>query len=191
MNQPIPIDLHQIQASGDHYALLCFLWLTKYNWIERYRLAHKTDTSLCVSNPMWAVPSAFLFLKYYCVCLKCYGPNVVLLYGSVPVDLYYLPVWAFRESIYNLLHCITYYLQATYTHTWPSVEHVELQESARCKYRTHDVWVTIWMYASPAGDNGLRCRHHLPLRLNLPLSLVPYCSSHQEWGPYQLCGLQY
>jgi len=63
----------------------------------------------------------------------------------------------------------------------PSVPHIQLHESARCKYKTNHVWVTKSMDAVTAGDHWLRSRHCLWLQLPLPLSLMPVCSSHSQW----------
>jgi hypothetical protein len=41
------------------------------------------------------VASTYLFQDLLCACLKCYGPNVVLLHSGVPILLYYQPVWGF------------------------------------------------------------------------------------------------
>jgi hypothetical protein len=79
------------------------------------------------------------------------------------------------------VRCITYHLQVACTHKRPSVPHIELHESARCKYKTRHVCVTKSMDAATAGDHRLRCRHRLRLQLPLPLSLIPFCSSCSQW----------
>jgi len=63
--------------------------------ISPYWLVHEPGTGLSLYYPMWEVASAYHFQDLLCACLKCYGPNDVLLRSSVPVLLYYLPVWAF------------------------------------------------------------------------------------------------
>jgi len=35
--------------------------------------------------------------------------------------------------------------------------------------------------AATVGDHWLRCRHRVQLQLRLPLSLIPFCSSHWQW----------
>jgi len=104
-----------------------------------------------------------------------------LLHSGVPVHLYYLPVWGFSWCFRNASRCITYYLQVTCTHKWPSVPHVEFKESARCKYKMRHVWVTKSMDAATARDHWLRCRHRLWLQLPLPLSLILFGSSRSQW----------
>ena len=77
--------------------------------------------------------------------------------------------------------CITYGLQVVCTHNWPSVPHVELQESALCKHKTRHVGVTKSIDAATAGDHRSRCGHRLRLQLPLPLSLILFGSSRSEW----------
>jgi len=138
-------------------------------------------TSLSMYYPKWAVASAYLLQDLLCVCLKRYGPNVILLHSSVPVLVYYLPVCGFSEWFPSGSCCITYRLPGACTHERPSVPHIELHESARCTYKTRQVWVNKSMDAATAGDNWSRCRHCLRLQLPLPLSLIPFCSSHSQW----------
>jgi len=86
-----------------------------------------------------------------------------------------------QRMLCNASRCITYCLRVTCTHKRPSVPHVELQESACCKYRARHVGVTKSMDAVTAGDHWSRCRHRLRLQLPLPLSLIPRCSSRSQW----------
>jgi hypothetical protein len=104
-----------------------------------------------------------------------------LLHCGVPVRFYYLPVWGFSYCLRNALCCITYHLQVGWTHKWPSVQRVKLQESIHCKYMTCHVRVTKSMNAATAGDHRSSCRHHLWVQLSLPLSLTPFYTSHSQW----------
>jgi len=76
---------------------------------------------------------------------------------------------------------MNYCLQVACTHKRPSVPHVELQESARCKYLTRHVGVTKSMDVATAVDYWSGCRHRLRLQLPLPLSLNPFWSLHLQW----------
>jgi len=72
-------------------------------------------------------------------------------------------------------------LQFTCTHKWPSVPHVELQEPARCNYKTGHVGVTKSMDDATTGDHWSRCRHLQRLQLPVPLHLILFRSSHSQW----------
>jgi len=130
---------------------------------------------------MWAVASAYLFQDLLCLCLKCYGPNVVLLHSGIPVRYHYLPMWDFSKSFRNVSHWITYHLQLSGTYKQPSVPSAELQESTHCKHNPRHEWVTKSMDVATAGDHWSRCRHHLWLQLPLPLSVILFSSSHSQW----------
>ena len=138
-------------------------------------------TSLSIQYPKWAVDSKYHFQDLLCVCLECYGPNVVLLDSVVPVRLSYLPVWGFSYSVRNVSCCITYSLHVTCTHKRLSIPHVELQESAHWKYTMLRVWVTKSMEMATGGDYSSRCSHHLGLQLPLSLSLILLGSSLWQW----------
>ena len=99
----------------------------------------QTGYGLSVRYLTWAVASAYLFYDLLCACLKCNGPNVVLLHSSVPVLLYYLPLWGFSKCFCNASRCITYHLQVASTYKWPCGAHVELRESAGCKFMARHV----------------------------------------------------
>jgi len=118
--------------------------------------------------------------SFLCVS-QSYGPNVVVLHSSVPVRLYYLPVWGLNWCFRNVSRCITYRLQVACTHKWLSVQHVELQESARCEYRMCRFWVTNSTDAATARDHWSRCIYRLLLQCPLPLSLIPFRSSGSQW----------
>jgi len=94
-NQWIPNAPCWIQSRGNHNALLCIPLPIEWNGILPFQLGLKPGTGLGVWYPMWAIVSTYLSQDLRCVCLKCYGPNVLLLHSSVPVLLYYLPVWGF------------------------------------------------------------------------------------------------
>jgi len=126
---------------------------------------------------MWAIASRDLIQDLLCARLQCYGPNVVLLHCGVPLLLNYLPVWSFSQCFRNASHYITSHLQFASNHKWPSVPHVELQESARCKYKMLHVWVTKSMDAATARDHRSRCSQHLQLQLPQPLYMIHFCSS--------------
>jgi len=131
---------------------------------------------------MWAIALAYLFQDLLFMCLKCYGPNVVLLHSSVSELLYYLTVWGFNWCIRNALHCITYILHHICTNKRLSIVDVEPQKSAHCKFRMHLIWVTKYLVPLTVGDHWRWCRHCLPFRMPLPLSLNPFCSLHLQWG---------
>ena len=130
---------------------------------------------------MWAIASTYLFYDLHCACLKCYGPNVVLLHRGVPVHLWYLRVGAITKCFRNALCCITYHLQVPCTHKLRPVPHVELQDSACCKFQMGHVWVSKSMEAVTTGDHWFRCRLRLRLQLPLPLWLIPFFSWHSQW----------
>jgi len=79
------------------------------------------------------------------------------------------------------MRCITHHLQVAYSHKRLSIPHLELQQSAHCKYKTCHVWVTKLMDAATAGHHWSRCRHRLRLQLPLPLSQIFFCSLRSQW----------
>ena len=119
-------------------------------------------SSLCVPQMLWT--------KCCFAALRCSSTSLL----STSVGLQ-------RLCFCNASHFITYRLQVACTYKWPSVPHVELQEAAHCKYKTHHVGVTKSMDAATAGDHRSRYRHCLQLQLPLPLSLIPFCSSRSQW----------
>jgi len=81
----------------------------------------------------------------------------------------------------NTSGCITYCLEVACTQNRPSDPHLEVQESARCKYKTCHAGVNKSLYPASAGDYCSRCRDLLSLQFPLPLSLIPFCSSGLQW----------
>jgi len=180
-NQWIPNALRRIQSRADQRALLWYPLWNEWNRIKPYPHVHEPGTRFGMQYPMRAVASAYHFQDLLCAYLKCYGPNVAWLHSGVAVFLYYLPVWGFSKCCRNASHCISYHFHVACTHKWPSVPHVELQESTCCKYKASHVRVTKSMDAATAGDHWSRCRHLPLLQLPMPLSPILSCSLRPQW----------
>ena len=63
----------------------------------------------------------------------------------------------------------------------PSVPHIELDESACCKYMARHLRLTKLIDSVTSRDESWRDRHRLQLQAPLPLPLIPLLSSCLQW----------